>query len=78
MLFFFFFFLAAFRILDLGPGIEPRAPAVRALNPNNWTAREFSQVLSFHTSSGLPYHLTEKRTRPSQGLRGDHSPKVTQ
>ena len=38
----FFFGHVACGILVPRPGIKPRAPAVRALGPNHWTAREFS------------------------------------
>ena len=62
----FFFFLAAVRILDPGPGIEPRAPAVRVLSPNYWTAREFSQVLSFSYKfwSILSFSREENKAQP--------------
>ena len=42
-------------ILVPWPGIEPRPTAVRALNPNHWTAREFPWFC-LHT---LPFHLLE-------------------
>ena len=36
--------VAACGILVPRPGIEPGAPAVKALSPNRWTAREFPRV----------------------------------
>ena len=80
---FLLFFLAAFRILYPGPGIEPRAPAARALSPNYWTAREFSQVLSFSYKfwSTLSFYRDENKAQPGfegRSLTQGHTAEVAE
>lgn len=54
---FFFFFFAAFGILVLQPGIEPRSIAVKSWSPKHWTTKEIPGSLYL---KGMPF--------PSLGL----------
>ena len=55
--FFFFFGQADCGILVPPPGIKPMPPAVDALSPNHWTAREFRQSAFIFTLLDIKWRI---------------------